>query len=168
MAVILRAALLAAIVAGQDNSGWQPSVLWSRELGEGYAGLAVAGSRLVTMYRRGDDEVIVALDRETGKTLWEHAYAAPPLEGQDLSQGVGPHATPLVAPDGAVCAAGVTGRLTCLDIVTGRRVVLGRAGAPPVDLPRAVLASAAIPGLYQPVQVGRSAAVLGAPRPLSA
>ncbi|HUR77251.1 MAG TPA: patatin-like phospholipase family protein [Acidimicrobiales bacterium] len=51
--------------------------------------------------------------------------------------------------------------LTTVDIVTGRRVVLGRAGAPPVDLPRAVLASAAIPGLYQPVQVGRRSLIDG-------
>lgn len=51
--------------------------------------------------------------------------------------------------------------LTTVDIVTGRRVVLGRAGAPPVDLPRAVLASAAIPGVYQPVQVGKRSLIDG-------
>jgi NTE family protein len=51
--------------------------------------------------------------------------------------------------------------ITTVDIVTGRRVVLGRAGAPPVDLPRAVLASAAIPGIYQPVQVGRRSLIDG-------
>ncbi|MBA2608811.1 MAG: patatin-like phospholipase family protein [Actinobacteria bacterium] len=51
--------------------------------------------------------------------------------------------------------------LTTVDIVSGRRVVLGRHGAPRVDLPRAVLASAAIPGLYQPVQVGRHSLVDG-------
>ena len=51
--------------------------------------------------------------------------------------------------------------LTTVDIVTGRRVVLGRPGAPPVDLPRAVLASAAIPGVYQPVQVGRRSLIDG-------
>lgn len=51
--------------------------------------------------------------------------------------------------------------LTTVDIVTGRRVVLGREGAPPVDLPRAVLASAAIPGIYQPVQVGRRSLIDG-------
>jgi NTE family protein len=51
--------------------------------------------------------------------------------------------------------------LTTVDIVTGRRVVLGRPGAPEVDLPRAVLASAAIPGIYQPVQVGRRSLIDG-------
>jgi len=51
--------------------------------------------------------------------------------------------------------------LTTVDIVTGRRVVLGRPGAPEVELPRAVLASAAIPGIYQPVQVGRRSLIDG-------
>jgi NTE family protein len=45
--------------------------------------------------------------------------------------------------------------LTTVDIVSGRRIVLGRHGAPKVDLPRAVLASAAVPGIYPPVLVGR-------------
>ncbi|HVT78190.1 MAG TPA: patatin-like phospholipase family protein [Acidimicrobiales bacterium] len=51
--------------------------------------------------------------------------------------------------------------LTTVDIVTGRRVVLGRPGAPKVELPRAVLASAAIPGVYRPVQVGRRSLIDG-------
>ena len=51
--------------------------------------------------------------------------------------------------------------LTTVDIVTGRRVVLGRAGAPRTELPRAVLASAAIPGVYQPVQVGKRSLIDG-------
>jgi len=51
--------------------------------------------------------------------------------------------------------------LTTVDIVSGRRVVLGRHGSPRVDLPRAVLASAAIPGIYEPVQVGRRSLIDG-------
>ncbi|HUE85701.1 MAG TPA: PQQ-binding-like beta-propeller repeat protein, partial [Vicinamibacterales bacterium] len=41
------------------------------------------------------------------------------LDEQDLSQGPGPHVTPLLAGD-LVCAAGVTARLRCLDQTTGR------------------------------------------------
>jgi len=51
--------------------------------------------------------------------------------------------------------------LTTVDIVSGRRVVLGRPGSPKVDLGRAVLASAAIPGIYPPVQVGRRSLIDG-------
>jgi outer membrane protein assembly factor BamB len=94
-------------------------VRWSRDLGEGFSGIAVAGGRLFTMYRRDGQEVVVAMDAADGKTLWEHADAAAPHAEQDFSQGPGPHATPLVA-DGTVCAAGATARLRCLDAATGR------------------------------------------------
>lgn len=51
--------------------------------------------------------------------------------------------------------------LTTVDIHTGRRVVLGRAGAPKASLRQAVMASAAIPGFYRPVRVGRRVLVDG-------
>jgi NTE family protein len=54
--------------------------------------------------------------------------------------------------------------LCTVDIVRGRRVVLGRPGAPAVSLPRAVLASCAIPGIYEPVRVGRMTLVDGGAR----
>ncbi|HEX2040534.1 MAG TPA: patatin-like phospholipase family protein [Acidimicrobiales bacterium] len=46
--------------------------------------------------------------------------------------------------------------LCALDLGSGRRVVLGRpgSGAPEATLRQAVLASAAIPGIYRPVRVG--------------
>src|SRR5437762_2335499 len=51
-----------------------------------------------------------------------------------------------------------------VDIVRGRRVVLGRKGAPAVSLPRAVQASCAIPGVYEPIKVGRMTLVDGGAR----
>src|SRR5207302_11184596 len=51
--------------------------------------------------------------------------------------------------------------LCTVDIASGRRVVLGREGAPPVPLARAVMASCAIPGFYPPVRVGRMTLVDG-------
>lgn len=51
--------------------------------------------------------------------------------------------------------------LTTVDISTGRRVVLGRTGAPACSLRKAVMASAAIPGFYRPVKVGRRVLVDG-------
>ena len=44
--------------------------------------------------------------------------------------------------------------LCTVDVSTGRRVILGRSGAPDVALPEAVMASCAIPGVYRPVRVG--------------
>jgi NTE family protein len=51
--------------------------------------------------------------------------------------------------------------LVTVDINSGRRIVLGREGAPEVSVATAVLASCAIPGFYQPVQVGRMTLVDG-------
>jgi NTE family protein len=51
--------------------------------------------------------------------------------------------------------------LVTIDINSGRRVVLGREGTPPVPVATAVLASCAIPGFYQPVKVGKMTLVDG-------
>ena len=51
--------------------------------------------------------------------------------------------------------------LCAVDISSGRRVVLGRAGSPPVGLRQAVMASCAIPGVYKPVRLGAMTLVDG-------
>lgn len=96
-----------------------PRKLWQREMGEGYSGIAVEGGRLFTMYRKGDNEVVIALDATTGKTIWEYSYAAPFSPEYDMTNGPGPHATPLVN-DKFVFSSGATGKLTCLDKKTGK------------------------------------------------
>ena len=51
--------------------------------------------------------------------------------------------------------------LVAVDLVTGRRVVLGRRGSPVVDLHTGVLASCSIPGVYPPVRAGEAVLVDG-------
>lgn len=96
-----------------------PPRIWQRELGEGYSAIAVEGGKLFTMYRKGADEVVVALDAATGKTEWEYSYAAPFSAEYDMSNGAGPHATPLVS-NNFVCTSGATGKLHCLDKKSGK------------------------------------------------
>lgn len=96
-----------------------PRRLWQRELGEGYSAIAVERGVLFTMYRKGDNEVVVALDAATGKTLWEYSYAAPFSPQYDMSNGPGPHATPLVTGN-YVFSSGATGKLHCLDKKSGK------------------------------------------------
>lgn len=98
-----------------------PKRLWSRALGDGYSAIVAEGDRLYTMYRRGDEEVAVALDAASGKTLWEYAYAAPFTRDYDMSNGPGPHATPLIAGD-LIFTAGATSRLHAIEKRTGRPV----------------------------------------------
>lgn len=97
-----------------------PRRLWSRPLGEGHSAIVAEGERLYTMYRRGQQEIVVSLDSKTGKTIWEYNYDASSLPKMDLSYGTGPHSTPLVS-GALIMAIGSTGKLFCLEKLTGRK-----------------------------------------------
>ena len=96
-----------------------PRRLWQRELGEGYSAIAVEHGMLFTMYRRGDNEIVIALDAASGKTVWEYSYAAPFSPEYDMTNGPGPHATPLVSGN-LVFTSGATGKLNCLEKKSGK------------------------------------------------
>ncbi len=95
-----------------------PKKLWSRDLGEGYSGIAVDGAVLYTMYRHGSEEVTLAAATATGKTIWEYTESAPFHSGMAMENGAGPHATPLVTAN-AVYTVGILAHLVCLDKKTG-------------------------------------------------
>lgn len=63
---------------GRGVEAWGPDGprrLWQRELSEGFSGEAVVEGRLFTLLRQGENEVVVALDAQTGETLWQQAPA---------------------------------------------------------------------------------------------
>ncbi len=101
-----------------------PNRLWSRDLGDGYSSIAHDGTRLYTMYRPTDEErnkteeIVVALDPQTGETIWEFKYEAPFVEGMDASFGRGPHSTPLIVGE-RLFAVGATVKLHCLNKDSG-------------------------------------------------
>src|SRR5262245_743766 len=93
-----------------------PKTIWRRPLGEGYSPIAVDRGRLYTMYQRGEDEVVVAMNAATGETVWEYAYRAPITV--NMSRAPGPRATPLVAGD-LLYTVGATGKLHALGALKG-------------------------------------------------
>jgi outer membrane protein assembly factor BamB len=98
-----------------------PRRLWSRALGDGHSSVVVDGDRLFTMYARGEQEFVVALDRATGKTIWEKSNPAPTagLTLQVESFNVrGPHSTPVIA-GGLLITVGLVGRMQAFDKQTG-------------------------------------------------
>jgi outer membrane protein assembly factor BamB len=95
-----------------------PKKLWSRDLGDGYSAISVDGNTLYTMYRQGNQEIVIAADANTGKTVWEHKYDAPFAPSMKMENGPGPHSTPLVTTD-AVYTAGILGTFHALDKKTG-------------------------------------------------
>jgi outer membrane protein assembly factor BamB len=96
-----------------------PKKLWNRQLGDGYSAISVDGNVIYTMYRMVNDEVVLAADGGTGKTIWEYRYEARMRPGMGMENGPGPHATPLVSENG-VYAIGILGNLVCLNKKTGK------------------------------------------------
>lgn len=102
--------------------------LWKRPLGKGTSGIVGNGQTLFTLYSVPEPkdpsrglEVIIALDTQTGKTIWEHKYPVARLKGQQSFSGdpIRPQATPALA-SGRLCCLGYTGLLKCLDGASGR------------------------------------------------
>jgi outer membrane protein assembly factor BamB len=83
--------------------------------------VVAAGNVLYTMYRKGSQDVVIALDPASGKTVWETAIEAPHAPGMNVEAGPGPHSTPLVAED-RIFVTTVIGRLAALDRDTGERL----------------------------------------------
>lgn len=94
-----------------------PKKLWSRDLGDGYSTIVVDGNRLFTQYRIGDDELVISMDAQSGKTEWEYKYPAPFTDVMK-EYGPGPHATPLVLGDN-LYAVGANMLFFCFDKKTG-------------------------------------------------
>lgn len=102
---------------GEDAAG--PRLLWKQPLGEGFAGVAVAGSRVVAFHRMGDQELITARDAASGRRLWESKFPASYAGG--INSDRGPRCVPLI--DGQrVYAYGAGGDLHCVRADNGERV----------------------------------------------
>jgi outer membrane protein assembly factor BamB len=98
-----------------------PPRLWSRTLGDGYSGIAEENGILYTGYRRGTEDIVTALDAQSGKTIWETKYSAPFTNSWADGVGPGPYAMPQVIGDRLVVASG-NGLIQSLDKKTGKIV----------------------------------------------
>jgi outer membrane protein assembly factor BamB len=96
-----------------------PPVLWEQEIGEGFSGPVVAGTRLIVFHRVDDEEVITCFNAATGKEQWKYGY--PTHYRDDYLKGDGPRSTPLIAGQ-RVYTLGAEGRLHCLELETGKKV----------------------------------------------
>ena len=77
-----------------------PPEVWRRQLGEGYSAIVVEDGTLYTMYRKGETEIAIALDADSGETRWEFKYDSPTDERDwSFDRGPGPHSTPALFGD---------------------------------------------------------------------
>src|SRR5688572_11502566 len=96
-----------------------PRVVWKRALGEGYSSPAVENGVLYVMYSKPRQEVVMAADAETGKTLWEQATPMTFESDAAREMGNGPYSTPSIVGN-RVFTTGVAGRLQCFDKKSGK------------------------------------------------
>ncbi|MBM4000932.1 MAG: hypothetical protein FJ297_15575 [Planctomycetes bacterium] len=101
----------------EDWPGNHVRTMWSRPIGPGFSGIAVADGNAFTMDRdsAGGRERVLCHDARTGEPRWEYAYDA---AYGDLDYGKGPRSTPLVA-DRRVITIGAVGHVACLDVNSG-------------------------------------------------
>jgi outer membrane protein assembly factor BamB len=92
--------------------------LWEVRIGEGCSSPVLAGGRIYTHSRQGEDEVVSCLDVADGRAIWSGRYAAPWRIQPGAGDDKGPHSTPTVH-EGRLFTLGINGVLTCWDARRG-------------------------------------------------
>ena len=113
------------VIAGFTEPAAWPEQLtrrWKIEVGLGYATPLVVGDRVYLFSRQGGDEVMSAIDADSGKVVWRTAYPAPfTMHSAAAQHGAGPKSTPVLS-NGRLFAIGMTGVVTAYDAVSGTQV----------------------------------------------
>jgi outer membrane protein assembly factor BamB len=122
-----------AIVAFTPPAAWPQALTrkWKVDVGLGYSSPILVGNRVFIFTRRGDEEVLAALDAGTGKELWVARYAAPfTVNSAAARHEKGPKSTPTFA-GGSIYTLGMTGVVSAFSAADGKR--LWQTAAPPVS-----------------------------------
>jgi outer membrane protein assembly factor BamB len=98
-----------------DWTATPPRELWRMAVGPAWSSFAAVGNRLFTQEQRGESEVVVCYDADSGAEIWRHADIT---RFADVVSGAGPRATPTFA-DGRLYTFGGRAVLSCLDGSTG-------------------------------------------------
>jgi outer membrane protein assembly factor BamB len=96
-----------------------PPVVWQRDAGSGFAGVAVADGTAVLYHRVGDKQIAEAMNAATGKVFWKAAFETSYIPS--YTHDSGPRVVPILH-DGRVYLYGATGNLRCLDLKTGKTI----------------------------------------------
>jgi len=96
-----------------------PKLVWSRDVGPGYAGPVIAGDRLVLFHRVGDEEVVECVNAADAKPNWKYGYSTAFVDS--YGKGDGPRATPTIA-SGKVVTFGADGWLHAFDLAGGKKL----------------------------------------------
>ena len=117
----------------------QPRTVWQRDVGSGFAGVAVADGKAFLFHRQGKNEVLEAMNAKTGEIHWKSTAVATYVPS--FINDNGPRAVPTVYK-GRVISYGARGHLRCLDAKTGKQhwshqtfdeFTIRRAGSEPAE-----------------------------------
>ena len=118
------------VLGGLVATNWPAQLTkgWEVAVGAGHASPVVAGNRVITFFRGGDREIVLALDLSSGREMWRADYPAPyTVNPAAAAHGSGPKATPAIA-GGRVFTFGIAGVLSAFDLASGK--LLWRTPAP--------------------------------------
>lgn len=97
----------------------EPDQLWEKSVGAGFAGPVVSGGKVILFHREGSDMTTEAVEAKTGKPLWRTTYVTDYVDSFGFDNG--PRAVPAVV-EGKVFTHGPEGRVTALDLETGKEL----------------------------------------------
>lgn len=95
-----------------------PKTLWQRNVGSGYAGVAVAEGKAVLFHRVANDEVVEAMDAVTGKPFWKTSF--PTQYVSTINEDSGPRCVPVIHK-GNVYVFGGGGNLHSVSLADGKK-----------------------------------------------
>src|SRR5437660_99403 len=96
-----------------------PAIVWSKEIGTGYGAPSIRGDLLVFHHRRGDEEIVEALRKANGESVWHFGYPSHFIDPYGYNNG--PRSTPLLTSNRCY-TFGAEGKLLCLDLATGKLI----------------------------------------------
>src|SRR5262245_39937383 len=124
----------ASTSAPSDPKAWPEKLTqkWKVDVGLGYATPLIVGNRIYQWSRQGEQEVMTALDIDTGKQIWQTGHTATfTMQSAATPHGPGPKSTPAYS-NGKLFSIGMTGIVTAYDAASGK--VLWEKPASPVAM----------------------------------
>ena len=113
-----------AVVSFTDPASWPDGLAerWKVDVGLGYATPLLVGDRIYMFTRQDEDEVMIALDADSGEVIWSTSYPAPfEMNPATAPHGAGPKSTPAFA-GARLFTLGISGIVTAFDAETGRQI----------------------------------------------
>lgn len=112
------------LAAFREPTSWPERLTpkWKVDVGLGYATPIVVGNRVYMYTRQNENEVMLALDADTGKVIWQTSYPAPfTMNPAAARHGQGPKSTPTFV-NGRLYTLGMGGIVTAFDAATGKQL----------------------------------------------